>query len=875
MKTPTPIVALLGMTATLPLVGCSAPSGSRAAEEDVSEVVLALTTVPADVRCIHVVATVDAHPPVLVTTTVVPGTTFMTLPLGRLPAGNGMFTGSAFSFQCNMISVGTTPDWIADPAGAVLQPGVVTTVELAFRRNNPVTTTVSFLENVVEISVGQFATYARTAEGAVKQWGAYGSGGKAVPDPVPGLTNAIQVTAGNGFACARRSDGTVGCWGRNLSGVLGPSIAIDAVSATPVTIALPGPATDLAAGNSHVCAAVDHTSSGTSRILCWGFNSLGQIGNNSTTNTSTPADVLEASRVFAGYTHTCAVNGSGTLFCWGGNVSGQIGDGTTTGRLVPTAVSGLFNTIDVALGTGHSCALRADFSLRCWGSNGGGQLGDGTTANRLSPTAVPSLIDARQIAAGHAHTCARRATGAAACWGSGALGELGDGSGENKLVPSTVPGLSGVTAVRTHISQHACAELGDRTVRCWGINTSGQIGDGTKVARPTPVAVPIALAAPSGGAGTFLLTIATAGNGTVSSSPAGISLCGGTGGDCAESYAAGTSVMLTATPGSGWTFAGWTGGCSGSTAAITVTMDQARTCTASFGASAPAAAPIFVGAGAGAEGTTSLSVPYPTGLHPSDLLVLQLGSRSPATTPTTPPAGFSHLDPGEWGSPSAYQRLYYKLATGSETGALAVTLIGTSGLPTTHVAVGRFYVFRGVALTAFTESPAGVTDSNGTLPGPTVVTAGAGRLAVAFISIDNNPPMAPFESEMGGNWTEPVGEYGSGIGGNFGLQLQIAPMPAGGTISGGEANFGGANDASICRAFALIGAGVENTGATCNDGLDNDGDGFVDCNDLGCAAFCGGGAESTAAACNDGLDNDSDGFVDCNDFSCSGLAGCP
>ena len=98
-----------------------------------------------------------------------------------------------------------------------------------------------------------------------------------------------------------------------------------------------------------------------------------------------------------------------------------------------------------------------------------------------------------------------------------------------------------------------------------------------------------------------------------------------------------------------------------------------------------------------------------------------------------------------------------------------------------------------------------VSDTDGSLSGPTITTTGPGRLAVAFTSLDNNPPMGPFTGEVGGDWTAPVGQVASALGSNFGIQLQIAPMPLAGTLSGGVANFGGLSDASICRAFALKG----------------------------------------------------------------------
>ena len=80
----------------------------------------------------------------------------------------------------------------------------------------------------------------------------------------------------------------------------------------------------------------------------------------------------------------------------------------------------------------------------------------------------------------------------------------------------------------------------------------------------------------------YTLTTSVTGTGSISSSPAGIS-CGA---DCSESYASGTSVTLTATPGVGQQFTGWTG-CTaivGFPNMCTVTMDQARSVTATFAA---------------------------------------------------------------------------------------------------------------------------------------------------------------------------------------------------------------------------------------------------------------------------------------------------
>ena len=85
--------------------------------------------------------------------------------------------------------------------------------------------------------------------------------------------------------------------------------------------------------------------------------------------------------------HTCGIKSDGTLWCWGNNSYGQLGDNSTTQRNVPTAISGggLWSDVDIA--AYHSCGIKTDNSVWCWG-NGDGNLGDNTTTQRNVPTAV-------------------------------------------------------------------------------------------------------------------------------------------------------------------------------------------------------------------------------------------------------------------------------------------------------------------------------------------------------------------------------------------------------------------------------------------------------------------------------------------------------
>src|SRR5207253_2289263 len=143
-----------------------------------------------------------------------------------------------------------------------------------------------------------------------------------------------------------------------------------------------------------------------------------------------------------------------------------------------------------------------------WGDNTSGELGDGTNATRPTAAAVPALTGITQLAAGNAFTCARLQDGTVDCWGKNNHGQLGDGTTTDRNTPAPVAGLSGAVEVATtdrstpvpvpglaSVAQltagedFTCARLADRTVRCWGFNLTGELGDGTIATRTAPVPV--------------------------------------------------------------------------------------------------------------------------------------------------------------------------------------------------------------------------------------------------------------------------------------------------------------------------------------------------------------------------------------------------
>jgi alpha-tubulin suppressor-like RCC1 family protein len=354
----------------------------------------------------------------------------------------------------------------------------------------------------------------------------------------------VSLSVGEAHGCVVRGNGEAWCWGNNSHGQIGDNTFER--RPIPVKVLDLAYGVEIAAGRLHTCARIDDGS-----LRCWGHRALGQLGDGISLLTTSvftvpsPAPVANVSgarAIAAGDSFTCAITHSGTL-CFGSNDFGELGDGRIERSSSASNVIGLSDPTAMSLGAAHGCARNADKTVRCWGSNEAGQL-NGSPADRcgsmfcsrkaidtfdfgqveqvalagnrtcvrrdggvlcvgalntgvsFGPTAVPNLDDAVEIALGRSHGCARRADGTVWCWGEADRGQLGsvvntpcpNGESLCSLTPVQVRGLPRAKRIALG-GESSCALLEDDSVRCWGRNDKGQLGDGTTLDRTAPVRV--------------------------------------------------------------------------------------------------------------------------------------------------------------------------------------------------------------------------------------------------------------------------------------------------------------------------------------------------------------------------------------------------
>jgi alpha-tubulin suppressor-like RCC1 family protein len=202
-----------------------------------------------------------------------------------------------------------------------------------------------------------------------------------------------------------------------------------------------------------------------------------------------PVDVVSA-----GGGHACLLRATDqSLWCWGRNDHGQLGDGSRTPRALPVRVAGIDAVVAVAAGDLHTCAVDVSGHVLCWGADDSGQLGDaGVGGERGLPQPVLGLSNAKALVGGKDFACSVAQDGSVRCWGDDTLGQLGDGGAVGPHPPALVAALTTPIAKLSAEWQHACAIDTAGTLLCWGANSSGQLGNGTPSGPLPPTTVSLA-----------------------------------------------------------------------------------------------------------------------------------------------------------------------------------------------------------------------------------------------------------------------------------------------------------------------------------------------------------------------------------------------
>ncbi len=257
---------------------------------------------------------------------------------------------------CALLATGAVHCWGDNSDG---QLGDGTTND----RHTP-TPVTGLSSDVTAITAGHNHTCALLATGALKCWGdnTYGPLGdgttndRHTPTPVTGLSSGVTAVSASRFhTCALLATGAAKCWGDNTYGQFGDGTTTN--SYTPVQVSgLTSGVTAITAETFHTCALL-----ATGALKCWGDNTYGQLGDGTTANRLTPTAVTGLSSgvtaITAGRWHTCALLATGALNCWGDNTYGHLGDNTTTHRKTPTAVSGLDSGVGATTTTTSSTTV--------------------------------------------------------------------------------------------------------------------------------------------------------------------------------------------------------------------------------------------------------------------------------------------------------------------------------------------------------------------------------------------------------------------------------------------------------------------------------------------------------------------------------------
>jgi alpha-tubulin suppressor-like RCC1 family protein len=476
-----------------------------------------------------------------------PGEMGDALPIVNVGTGRTVrAVGGGRVHTCALLDNGTVKCWGGNPHGMCGTGDTVQRGDAAGEMGNALpTVNLGTGRTAKSISVGYQNTCALLDNDTLKCWGAgdfgqlgqgntnnLGDNAGEMGDALPAINlgtgripRQVVMTAGHG--CAVLDNATLKCWGFNASGDLGLGhVSYKGDNAGEMGNSLP--ALNLGTGLLVASVGTGGQADSTCATLtngktkCWGPNNSGQLGlGDENPRGATAASMgnglpylnLGTKRgvqtVVTGTYHACALTANGAVECWGGSPQGQLGNGNTLS--MGDALNEMGNTLPtVNLGTGRTakqlslsangdftCALLDNATVKCWGHSTAGSLGTGDNNHRgdnagemgdsLPAVNLGTGRTAKAVVAGGVFTCAILDNDTVKCWGSNNDGSLGQGDKVNRgLAPSelgdALPAINLGTGRKVKQlaagAWHACAILDNNAVKCWGANSFGQLGLG-------------------------------------------------------------------------------------------------------------------------------------------------------------------------------------------------------------------------------------------------------------------------------------------------------------------------------------------------------------------------------------------------------------
>jgi alpha-tubulin suppressor-like RCC1 family protein len=408
------------------------------------------------------------------------------------------------------ISAGNSFSLAIDKNGRAWTWGVNSSGQLGDNSITSRLTPVSVLGAVktfCRISTGTSYSLAIDKNGRAWGWGLsinseLGQGGIIfvyTPVTIIGATKTFcQISTGDGFSLAIDKNGRAWAWGNNTGGKLGINSAITSQTSPVSVLGAVKTFCKITGGGTGTTSTFSLAIDKNGRLWSWGFNNVGQLGDNTLVDKCTPVSVAGAVKTFCEISNgpnqafALAIDKNGQAWGWGINGNGQLGDGTTTSRRTPVSVAGTVRTFcKVSVGGFHSLAIDKNGRLWAWGNNSNGQLGNNATGTSVcSPVCVCGAIKTFcHIAGGNSQSIAIDKNGQAWGWGFNSSGANGDGGARDNLTPVSVQGqkktfckIASGNGVSLSIDNYG-------RLWAWGFNSNGQIGDSSAVPKRTPTRV--------------------------------------------------------------------------------------------------------------------------------------------------------------------------------------------------------------------------------------------------------------------------------------------------------------------------------------------------------------------------------------------------